>query len=144
MWGFERKRRETQSPPPLPGPSPRASAALYGWLVDIAPAAATSLIAMAEPKNFGVIEGGEPTRLRREVDRLIFDIRASEIGPRLWSRFLGVMRMRPVVIWLPNTRSPEYRARLADQTRRLAELAADEDTMAAAFEQEAAKTPGWR
>ena len=117
---------------------------MYGWLVDIAPAAATSLIAMAEPKNFGVIEGGEPTRLRREVDRLIFDIRASEIGPRLWSRFLGVMRMRPVVIWLPNTRSPEYRARLADQTRRLAELAADEDTMAAAFEQEAAKTPGWR
>jgi hypothetical protein len=52
--------------------------------------------------------------------------------------------MRPRVLWLPNTRDPEYRARLADQCRRLADLTADEEAMAIAFEREAAQTPGWR
>jgi Protein of unknown function (DUF3018) len=79
--------------------------------------------------------------LRRRVDDLIREIRTSEVGPR-WSRqSLGA---RPVVLWLPNTRDPEYRARLADQCQRLAELTADEEASAAAFEQEAAQTPGWR
>jgi hypothetical protein len=101
---------------------------------------------MAEPKNFGVLTSGigaEFARLRREIDRLIFDVRASEIGPRLFARFMGA-GLRPVVVWLPNTRDPDYRARIADQCRRLAELTADEETMASAFEQEAAQTPGWR
>jgi hypothetical protein len=75
---------------------------------------------MAEPKNFGVL-----------------------IGPRPFARFMGA-GLRPVVVWLPNTRDPDYRARIADQCRRLAELTADEETMASAFEQEAAQTPGWR
>jgi len=79
--------------------------------------------------------------LRRRVDDLIREIRATEVGPR-WSRqSLGA---RPVVLWLPNTRDPEYRARLVDQCQRLAELTADEEATAAAFEQEAAQTPGWR
>jgi Protein of unknown function (DUF3018) len=102
---------------------------------------------MAEPKNFGVLTsdiGAEFARLRREVDRLIFDVRASQIGPRLFARFMGA-GLRPVVVWLPNTRDPEYRARLADQCRRLAaDLTADEEAMASAFEKEAAQTPGWR
>jgi Protein of unknown function (DUF3018) len=99
---------------------------------------------MPETKNSGVASSGlgeELGRLRRKIEDLISDIRASEIGPRLWLRFLGA---RPVVLWLPNTRDPEYRARLADQCRRLAQLSADEEAMAAAFELEAAKTPGWR
>jgi hypothetical protein len=99
---------------------------------------------MAEPKNFGVVAGGldeKFARLRREVADLIVSIRASEVGPRLWTRYLGA---RPVVVWLPNTRDPDYRARIADQCRRLAELTADEETMAVAFEKEATQTPGWR
>jgi hypothetical protein len=99
---------------------------------------------MAESKNFSVVSAGlsgEFGRLRQKIDDLISDIRASEIGPRLWLRFLGA---RPVVLWLPNTRDPDYRARLADQCRRLAQLTAEEEAMAAAFEREAAKTPGWR
>jgi hypothetical protein len=99
---------------------------------------------MPEPKNFGVVSsssGEKLAPLRRQVDHLITEIRASEIGPRLAARFQGA---RPVVLWLPNTRDPDYRARLADQCRRLAELTAEEEAMAAAFEQEAAKTTGWR
>jgi Protein of unknown function (DUF3018) len=99
---------------------------------------------MAESKNFGVISGEaseESGRLRQKIEDLIRAIRASEVGPRLWRRYLGA---RPVVLWLPNTRDPDYRARLADQCRRLAQLTADEDAMAAAFEREATKTPGWR
>jgi Protein of unknown function (DUF3018) len=99
---------------------------------------------MPEPKNFGAVSGGlngEFGRLRQKIEDLISDIRASEIGPRRWLRFLGA---RPVVLWLPNTRDPDYRARLADQCRRLAQLTADEEAMAAAFEQQALKTSGWR
>jgi hypothetical protein len=99
---------------------------------------------MAESKDSGVISGdtsGEFGRLRQKIEDLIRDIRASEAGPRLWRRDLAA---RPVVLWLPNTRDPDYRARLADQGRRLAQVTADEDAMAAAFEREAAKTPGWR
>jgi len=101
---------------------------------------------MAEPENFGVLTSGigeKFVRLRREVERLVHDLRATEIGPRLWRR-LPRVGMRPRVLWLPNTRDPEYRARLADQCRRLADLTADEEAMAIAFEREAAQTPGWR
>jgi hypothetical protein len=99
---------------------------------------------MPESKNFGVISGslGEKSApLRRKVDELIREIRASEVGPRLSAQFLG---KHPVVVWLPHTRDPNYRAHLADQCLRLAELTADEESMASAFEQEAAQTPGWR
>jgi hypothetical protein len=99
---------------------------------------------MPEPKNFGVVSSGLDEKfapLRRQVDDLIREIRASEVGPGLGRRSLGA---RPVVLWLPNTRDPDYRARLADQRRRLAELTADEEAIATAFEQEAAQTPGWR
>ena len=75
---------------------------------------------MAEPKNFGVFAPPLPLR--------------SHMGAGL----------RPVVVWLPDTTDPDYRARIADQCRRLAALTADEETMASAFEQEAAQTPGWR
>jgi hypothetical protein len=99
---------------------------------------------MPEHKNFGAVSGGlseQIGRLRQAIEDLISEIRASQIGPRPWLRFLGA---RPVVLWLPNTRNPDYRARLADQCRRLAQLTADEDAMASAFEREVAKTPGWR
>jgi hypothetical protein len=99
---------------------------------------------MPEPKNLDAVSGSWGEKLgplRRQVDDLIRKIRASEVGPRLSARFLGA---RPVVLWLPNTRDPAYRVRLADQCRRLAQLTADEEAMAAAFEQEAAQTPGWR
>ena len=52
--------------------------------------------------------------------------------------------LRPVVLWLPDTGNPAYRARIAEQCRRLASLTPDERLMAAAFEREAAQTPGWR
>jgi hypothetical protein len=107
---------------------------------------------MAEPKNFGVnfvvstsgisdvstsAIGEKFARLRREVESLANDIR--EVGPHFMRAGL-----RPVVLWLPNTSDHDYRARIADQCRRLAELTADEETMAVAFEKEATQTPGWR
>jgi hypothetical protein len=98
---------------------------------------------MPEPKNLGIISrssGEQFAPLRRKVEDLIREIRASEGGPRLSGRSPGA---RPVVLWLQNTRDPDYRARLADQCRRLAELTADEEAMAAIFEQEAAQTLGW-
>jgi Protein of unknown function (DUF3018) len=52
--------------------------------------------------------------------------------------------LRAVVLWLPDVNNPEYRARLADECRRLSRLTPDEETMAAAFEQNAGETPGWR
>jgi len=99
---------------------------------------------MPEPKNFSVLSssaGERLARLRRDVHHLIGEIRDYEKGPRSAIQHLG---SRPVVLWLPDTRDSGYRARLADQCRRLAELTANEEAMAAAFEQEAAKTPGWR
>jgi hypothetical protein len=38
------------------------------------------------------------------------------------------------VLWLPDTASAAYRARIAEQCARLAHLTPDEQTMAAAFE----------
>lgn len=99
---------------------------------------------MHESKDIGVVRGGsaeEFGRLRQKIKDLIGDIRASEIGPPLRPQFVGA---RPVVLWLPNIRDPGYQLRLADQCRRLAELTADEEESAAAFQLEAAQTPGWR
>jgi hypothetical protein len=70
-------------------------------------------------------------RFRREVESLISRIRAFEIGPRLWT---GLARVRHVVVWrLPDTLDRDYCSQRGDQTRRLAELTVEEDTMAAAF-----------
>jgi hypothetical protein len=52
--------------------------------------------------------------------------------------------LRPVVLWLPDVSDPAYRARLADECRRLAELTAEEDVMAADFAQLAGRIEGWR
>jgi hypothetical protein len=52
--------------------------------------------------------------------------------------------LRAVTLWLPDVNNPEYRARIAAECRRLSVLTPDEETMAAAFEQNAADTPGWR
>ena len=52
--------------------------------------------------------------------------------------------LRAVVLWLPDVNDPAYRARVADECRRLSVLTADEEAMADAFERNAAETPGWR
>jgi Protein of unknown function (DUF3018) len=49
-----------------------------------------------------------------------------------------------IVLWLPDVNDPGYQARLADECRRLAQLTADEDTIAADFAQLAGRTEGWR
>jgi hypothetical protein len=53
-------------------------------------------------------------------------------------------RLRPVVLWLPDVNNPDYRARLADECRRLAHPTPAEDSMAADFAQLAGQTEGWR
>ena len=52
--------------------------------------------------------------------------------------------LRPVVLWLPDERDPAYRARLAEECRRLARLTPEEDAIADDFAQLAAQTGGWR
>ena len=52
--------------------------------------------------------------------------------------------LRPVVLWLPDTGNPAYRARIAEQCRRLGKLTPEQAAMAEAFEREAAQIPGWR
>ncbi len=52
--------------------------------------------------------------------------------------------LRPFVLWLPDVNDPGYRARLADECRRLARLTREEQTMAADFSRLAARTEGWR
>jgi hypothetical protein len=47
-------------------------------------------------------------------------------------------------LWLPELNDPEYRARIAAECRRLSVPTPDEEVMAAAHEQNAAETPGWR
>lgn len=55
-----------------------------------------------------------------------------------------VRGLRPVVLWLPDVRDPAYRARLADECRRLARLTPEENAIAADFAELAAQTWGWR
>jgi hypothetical protein len=52
--------------------------------------------------------------------------------------------LRPVVLWLPDVNDPPYRARLAEECRRLAQLTPDEDSMARGFARLAGQTEGWR
>jgi|GEM_PF-1983644 hypothetical protein len=52
--------------------------------------------------------------------------------------------LRPVVLWLPDVNDPGYRARLADECRRLAELTPEEDALATNFATRAGQTEGWR
>jgi hypothetical protein len=52
--------------------------------------------------------------------------------------------LRPVVLWLPDVNDPAYRARLAEECRRLAQLTPDEDAMASGFAHLAEQTGGWR
>jgi hypothetical protein len=52
--------------------------------------------------------------------------------------------LRAVVLWLPDVNDAGYRARLADECRRLAKLTSDEEAMATAFAALAQQTPGWR
>jgi Protein of unknown function (DUF3018) len=52
--------------------------------------------------------------------------------------------LRPVVLWLPDLNDPGYRARLADECRRLAELTPEEDALAGDFAQLAGNADAWR
>jgi Protein of unknown function (DUF3018) len=52
--------------------------------------------------------------------------------------------LRAVVLWLPDVNDPTYRARLADECRRLACLTAEEDATEADFARLAEQTEGWR
>ena len=52
--------------------------------------------------------------------------------------------LRPVVLWLPDVNDPAYRARLAEECRRLTQLTPDEDAMAGGFARQAKRTGGWR
>ena len=52
--------------------------------------------------------------------------------------------LRPVVLWLPDVNDPAYRARLANECRRLAHLSPDEEAVAAGFARLARQTEGWR
>lgn len=52
--------------------------------------------------------------------------------------------LRAVTLWLPDVHDPEYRARIAEECRRLSALTADEESMADAFEHDFGGTPGWR
>jgi len=52
--------------------------------------------------------------------------------------------LRPVVLWLPDVNDPAYRARLADECRRLARLTPDEEAMAAGYARLAGRSAGWR
>ena len=52
--------------------------------------------------------------------------------------------LRPVVLWLPDVNDPAYRARLADECRRLAHLTTEEDAIADDFARLSEQTEGWR
>jgi dienelactone hydrolase len=52
--------------------------------------------------------------------------------------------LRPVVLWLPDINDPGYRARIADECRRLAELTPEEAAIAAGFARLSRRTEGWR
>ena len=52
--------------------------------------------------------------------------------------------LRPIVLWLPDVNDPGYQARLANECRRLAQLTAEEDAIAADFAQLTGRTEEWR
>ena len=51
--------------------------------------------------------------------------------------------LRQVTLWIPDVNDPDYRARLATECRRLTQLTAEEDTLAADYAQLAVRTEGW-
>ena len=52
--------------------------------------------------------------------------------------------LRAVVLWLPDVNDPAYRARIAEECRRLSVLTPDEERMAEGFAELAGQIPGWR
>ena len=52
--------------------------------------------------------------------------------------------LRAVVLWLPDVNDPAYRARLADECRRLSQLTPAEDALAADFAGLSGRMEGWR
>jgi hypothetical protein len=52
--------------------------------------------------------------------------------------------LRPVLLWLPDLNNPVYRARLAEECRRLGQLTDSEDALAADFAEMAGRTEGWQ
>ncbi len=52
--------------------------------------------------------------------------------------------LRAVVLWLPDVNDPAYRARLAEECTRLAELSPEEIDLAEGFAELADHTQGWR
>jgi hypothetical protein len=52
--------------------------------------------------------------------------------------------LRQVVLWLPDDSDPDYRARLAEECRRLSRLTSDEEDIATGFARLAGRTDGWR
>ena len=52
--------------------------------------------------------------------------------------------LRPVVVWQPDVNDPAYRARLADECRRLAQFTPEGTSMAAGFARLAGRTEEWR
>jgi hypothetical protein len=68
----------------------------------------------------------DPHNRRRRIERRRNKWRAQSILPR------------------PDVNDPGYRARLADERRRLAQLRPDEDVMADGFARLASRTEGWR
>ena len=74
------------------------------------------------------------------------DARPSSSRDRI-ARYRAAQRKRgllPVVLWLPDINDPAYRARLAEECRRLANLTPDEETAASGFARLARRTEGWR
>ena len=52
--------------------------------------------------------------------------------------------LRAVVLWLPDVSDSAYRARVAEECRRLSKLTPDEERMADGFAELAERIPGWR
>ena len=52
--------------------------------------------------------------------------------------------LRAVVLWLPDVNDPGYRARLAEECRRLTQLTPEEDKLADDFARLAGPAEGWR
>ena len=86
------------------------------------------------------LEGACPRRYLSLMDSPA-SIRTRAARHRTTQRERG---LRAVTLWLPDVNDPAYRARIAEECRLLSALTPDEDSMAEAFEQNAAGTPGWR
>jgi hypothetical protein len=52
--------------------------------------------------------------------------------------------LRQVVLWLPDITDLAYRARLAEECRRLAQRTPEDEAMMTGFAELAGRTEGWR